>query len=128
MWVSSIIKMPFIVHYIVKKMNVKCHMVNVPTVLCNFNWSLVNCTETICYKSYHAKTKMSIIKGYILTLIEHVARLLRTFSEICLFCLFVFMYFMPFSTLTRTYSAHQKSGDNLSFSYYLPLHHHVLSN
>ena len=25
------------------------------------------------------------------------------------------------------YSAHQKSGDNLSFSYYLPLQHHVLS-
>jgi len=28
------------------------------------------------------------------------------------------------------YSAHQKSGDSLSFSYYmyLPLQHHVLSN
>jgi len=26
------------------------------------------------------------------------------------------------------YSAHQKSGDKLSVSYYLPLQHHVLSN
>jgi len=28
---------------------------------------------------------------------------------------------------TVIYSAHQKSGDNLSFSYFLPLQHHVLS-
>jgi len=31
-------------------------------------------------------------------------------------------------SIYKQYSAHQKSGDNLSISYYLPLQHHVLSN
>jgi len=30
--------------------------------------------------------------------------------------------------MKNTFSAHQKSGDNLSFFYYLLLQHHVLSN
>jgi len=33
-----------------------------------------------------------------------------------------------YKKLNNIYSAHQKSGDNLSISYYLSLQHHVLSN